>query len=319
MAFSVVETKIANPARRRSGKGRKKNMARRRKNLSAKQIRFFGTPAQKAALKRSRAAKRGAKKRTTAHRHRPRTKKRHSPRANPSPRRMKKRATAKRSSHRRRTKKASAKRRNPVPQIISWVAGNPAKRRKKSMARHRTKKRRGARRSNAGTTRRRSTKRVMHHRRRHNPAGLGRPMDWVTGGAGVLAGGVGSRMIPQLLMGASNTGMMGYAANAAAAIGLGFLAHTMFPRQPILTVTVIAGGFGGLISRIVSDRTSFGAALSLTGLGDWGLGLYQKSNFNNPQRIVAPRGPNSSMFTWGAGDQNVPSMMTAGSDSSLPC
>jgi hypothetical protein len=126
-------------------------------------------------------------------------------------------------------------------------------------------------------------------------------------------------MIPQMLMGASNMGMAGYAANAAAAIGLGWLAHVMFPRQPILTVTVIAGGFGGLISRIVADRTSFGGALSLTGLGDWGLGLYQKSNFNNPQRIVAPRGPNSSMFTWGAGDQNIPVLATAGSDSTLAC
>jgi hypothetical protein len=144
-------------------------------------------------------------------------------------------------------------------------------------------------------------------------------MDWVTGGAGVLAGGVGARMIPQMLMGPSNTGAMGYAANAAAAIGLGWLAHVMFPRQPILTVTVIAGGFGGLISRIVADRTSFGGALSLTGLGDWGLGLYQKSNFNNPQRIAAARGPNSSMFTWGAGDQNIPILATAGSDSTLAC
>lgn len=183
----------------------------------------------------------------------------------------------------------------------------------------RTKKRSGARRSNAGHSTRRRTKKVMHHRRRRNPGTLGRPMDWVTGGAGVLAGGVGARMIPQMLMGASNTGLMGYAANAAAALGLGFLTHHLFPRNPILTVTVIAGGFGGLISRIVSDRTSFGSALSLTGLGDWGLGLYQKSNFNNPQRIVAPRGPNSSMFTWGAGDQAIPSIAFAGADSTAPC
>ena len=49
MAYSVVETHIANPARRR-----KKNVARK---LSAKQIRYFGSPRQKAALKAKRRAK----------------------------------------------------------------------------------------------------------------------------------------------------------------------------------------------------------------------------------------------------------------------
>ena len=186
------------------------------------------------------------------------------------------------------------------------------------MARSRKKKRYAtAKRSNAG--RRRPTKKVIHHRRKSNPGSLGRPLDWVQGGAGVIAGVVGTRAIPQMLLGSSNTSYTGYAANAVAAVGLGYLTHMLFPRNQVLVTAVIAGGFAGLLSRIIADKTPFGAQLALTGLGDHGFGLYQKSNFNNPQRIVGARGPNSSMFTWGDGSQNVPMLANSGSDSNAPC
>ncbi len=192
------------------------------------------------------------------------------------------------------------------------------------MAKTKRKKRTAtAKRSNAG--RRRSTKKVMTHRRRRqsNPGALGSPMDWIQGGAGVVAGAVGSRALPQLLLGASNTGSMGYVANAAAALGLGFLTHMAFPRNRVLVASVIAGGFGGLIARIAADKTPFGAQLSLSGLGDWGLGLYQKSNFPYPPRLQGgrPGTPASSMFTWGDGSQGmVPATVrTGGTDSTAAC
>lgn len=285
---------------------------RRRKNLSAKQIRFFGSPAQKAALKR----KRSKKRKVGAKRHRPRS----APRSNPAPRKRRRAAAKAPRRHKRRT----AKRRNPTPAIISWTLGNPARRKgKKTMARRR-KKRSSVRRSNAGRSTRRHTKRVMHRRRgsRRNPGmgSLGSPMDWLQGGAGTLAGVVGARALPQMLLGASNAGPMGYAANFVTAAGLGWLTHMLFPRNRVLTGAVIAGGFAGTFARIISDKTSFGSALSMTGLGDWGLGLYQKSNFNNPQRVQGPRGLPSSNFTWGVGDQAlVPGLTNGGSDSSLPC
>ena len=138
------------------------------------------------------------------------------------------------------------------------------------------------------------------------------------GGAGVVAGGVGSRLIPQLILGASNTGPMGYAANAVAALGLGWLSHMMFKGNKVLTVSVIAGGFGSLIQRIITEQTPYGAALSTpaAGMGDWGLGLYQKSNYLTPQRIQGPRGPASSNFYWGDGSQAaaMPSFANAGAD-----
>ncbi len=174
--------------------------------------------------------------------------------------------------------------------------------------------------SNAGRRRAAPRKAMRRHTRRRNPAGLGRPADWITGGAGVIAGGVLSRAIPQMLLGSGNTGAMGYAANAVASLGLGWVAHMMFPSKPLLVTTVIAGGFGSLIQRVISDRTPYGSVLSGSGLGDYGLGLYQKSNFNMPQRIQNGRIPSagSSMFTWGDGSQGrVSSIANAGSDTTM--
>jgi hypothetical protein len=293
MAWSTVDTHIQNPAR---GKGKRK-MAKSRRKMTAKQIKHFGTKRQKAAL---RAKRSGA--------HRARTK--------PNPPRKRKVVAKKRAAPRKRAKKSTAKRRNPTPMILSWAAGNPAKRSHKVAKSRKKKKYATAKRSNAG---RRSAKKVIRHRRKSNPGSLGRPMDWLQGGAGVIAGVVGTRAIPQMILGASNTSYTGYAANAVAAVGLGWLTHMLFPNRQVLTTAVIAGGFAGLLSRIIADKTPFGAQLSLTGLGDHGFGLYQKSNFPYPPRIQAPRGPNSSMFTWGDGSQGVPMQINQGADDTRNC
>ena len=319
MAYSVIDTHIQNPAR--AGKGNK--MAKSRRKMSAKQIKHFGTRRQKAALKARRSAPHRARTRSNPPKGGGRVisgygstvmngaRKR---RRNPGNHKIVINSARKR-------RKSTVKRRNPTPMILSWAAGNPAKR-SKTVARTRSRRRKTyatAKRSNAGRRRRANPKRIMHHRRRSNPAGLGRPMDWLQGGAGVIAGVVGTRALPQMLLGASNTGVMGYGANAVAAVGLGFLTHMLFPRNPVLVTSVIAGGFAGLLSRIIADQTPFGAQLSLTGLGDHGFGLYQKSNFATPQRLVAPRGPDSSMFQYGQGASYTPSLATAGSDTTMAC
>lgn len=146
-------------------------------------------------------------------------------------------------------------------------------------------------------------------------------MDWIQGGAGVLAGVVGTRALPQLVFGAGNTGPVGYLYNAITAAGLGFISHMIFPRNPVITASVVAGGFAALFARVISDQTPFGAQLSLTGLGDYGLGLYQKSNYPYPPRVQNGRGPGSSMFTWGDGSQGMPAatLMAGGSDSTSAC
>lgn len=142
----------------------------------------------------------------------------------------------------------------------------------------RTKKRASVKR-NAGRPAFRTKKKAMHRKRTHNPAGLGRPMDWVIGGAGVLGGVVVTRAVPQLVLAGKNTGPVGYFANAVAAAGAGWLAHVLL-KKPVLTASVIAGGFAALIARIISDQTAYGKFLSLTGLGD-----YHMFNFASPQRL----------------------------------
>jgi hypothetical protein len=213
-------------------------------------------------------------------------------------------AKRRRTTRRKRTL-IKRRRRNPTPAIISWAAGNPGTKRRRTMA--------------AGRKRRRVAKKS--YRRRRNPAGLGRPMDWIQGGAGVLVGVVGARALPQIVLGASNSGVMGYVGNVVASLGLGWVTHMVFPHSPVLTASVVAGGFAGTLARVISDKTPFGAQLSLTGLGDWGLGLYKKSNFPYPARLQngALHSAGNSMFTWGDGSQGMSTLATVGADSTAAC
>jgi len=106
-------------------------------------------------------------------------------------------------------------------------------------------------------------------------------MDWVKGGASVLGGVLVTRAVPQAVAASYNTGWAGYGLNAITAIAAGWAAHA-FLKDPIITGGVLAGGFASIIARMISDMTSFGSYLSLTGVGD-----YQFSNFVAPQRVLA--------------------------------
>lgn len=281
MAYSVIETRVANPARKRNRVAKKKL----RKKLSAKQIKFFGTPAQKAALKAKRrnAAKKSMRKKT----HKP----------NPSKKRYAKTKGSK-PSKKKYTK--AKKRKNPTPEIISLMLGNPAhKKGKKKMASKKKHYKKTASKKNAGYQK---TKKVTHHKKRHNPAGrLGRPMDWIKGGVGVIGGGVGTRLIPQFL-GSTNTGAVGYGLNAITALALSWATHA-FTKDAVLTASVAAGGFAALILRMVNDLTPYGSALSLSGFGD-----YMVSNWVTPQRIVDPR---QAMFEVPNGWGQMPTLPAA--------
>lgn len=284
MAYSTVETEIANPGQiinlllgnpsRKKGK----SMAR----LSPKQIKYFGTKAQKAALKRRRSS---AGKKSF---HKPRSK----PRGNPS--------RKKKSFHARRT----------VPQVrdVNFLLGNAGRKKgRKNVAKSRKKSFKKA----AGHSHRRNAgrNRSFHRpRRRGNPA-VGKPMDWIKGGVGVLVGVGATRGLPQLLFASSNTGWTGYAMNAVAAIGTAWATH-MLTKDPVLTFGVAAGGFGSLIARIVTDMTPFGSYVSSLS-GVQGMGDYQFSNIVGtvPQRIVDWRQANYQVG-WGGGS---PAALPSGS------
>ena len=256
MAYSVVETKVVNPARKRT------RMAKRK--LSAKQIKAgFGGKRRKAAAKQ---------------RHRPAAK-----RANPTRRRAR-RNTARRAAPRRPTHR----KRNPTPEIISLVMGNPSRKKGSTMARRKNASHRHRKANPAGTRRRRrNTVKIYNRaRRRRNPAGLGRPMDWLKGGAGVLGGVVVTRLVPQTLAPTYNTSWTGYAMNAVTAIAAAWGTHAL-TKDPVLTSAVAAGGFAAVIARIITDMTPYGSYLALSGVG--GVGDYQVANFVSPQRIVNQR------------------------------
>ena len=292
MAWSEVVTEVrGNPA----GRPKKKRKPMAKRNMSAKQIRFFGTKRQKAALK--------AKRKKVHHKvHRHKAARKATNRARPRPKAKK--------VHRPRTAKKRTS--NPGPEMLALTLGNSARKGGgKHMARSRKKKRSST--SHRSNSPRRHSKKVMHHlKRSRNPAGLGNPMDWVTGGAGVLTGVVGTRAIPQLILGSSNTGAMGYIANGITAAGLGFLSHMFFPRNRVLTPAVVAGGFASLIARIIGDYTTYGQYLSLTGVGD-----YMVSNVVAPQRLVNPSGAMVEVPTgWGSSPPSLV-MSSSGVDGSM--
>jgi hypothetical protein len=223
------------------------------KRLSAKQIKFFGTKRQKAALRTKRKSS-----------HRPRTKARKSPkRDNPM--------------HRRAVKRRKPARKPNLGGIFALA--NPAKR-SKSMASKRTRKSSNPKHHRrAGSAKRPNPAR--HHRWRSNPGmGLGQPKDWLYGGVGVIAGVVGTRALPQLILGASNTGIMGYLANAAATGLLTFAAH-MASKNRVLSASVLAGGAASILSRIIQDYSLLGTYSAQLGLGD-----YLMSDWLTPQYLT---------------------------------
>jgi hypothetical protein len=102
-----------------------------------------------------------------------------------------------------------------------------------------------------------------------------------------------------MFLGGGNTGVAGYAATAAATIGLGLLSHFLLPRQPAVTAGVIGGGMANLLRRVISDQTPFGGYLSNPGMGD-----YLAANWPAPLRMQ--NGMQSAMAElpgtpWGGG------------------
>ena len=281
MATAVRRHTIVNPARRNRAKARRSNRAHHRR-LSAKQIKYFGTPQQKAALKRKR--KHNAAKHHRKHARRTVAKRSNAP---------------KHRSHRaapRAKKRSSHKRRKNPGEILSLTLGNPAGKRR-SMARHHKKNRRHAasgsrrhnRRHNPG--RRMNAKHHSYRHRRRNPGGIN-VTSIFTQGLSALAGLVGSRLLTQAVLGSSNTGAYGYAGNAAATAVLATAAHMLFKGKPDVRNGVIIGGVLGIGARVMEDYTPFGTYLSQAGVGDYagggahGVGVYLPWNGVVAQRYT---------------------------------
>lgn len=108
---------------------------------------------------------------------------------------------------------------------------------------------------------------------RRNPGQLGTVIQT---GIAVVAGAVGTKLATQAVLGASNTGVIGYAANAVAT-GLAAWATHMVTKNKAIAQGVVVGGVVQIILRAINDYTPYGQYLSLSGLGD-----YQVANFPTP-------------------------------------
>jgi hypothetical protein len=117
-------------------------------------------------------------------------------------------------------------------------------------------------------------------------------------GVGSAGGFIGARYVTQLILGDSNTGIMGYAATAAVTLGLAWAAAKFAGKD--IAAGVAAGGLGGLFARIWSENVSgsapaAAASSGMSGLGDVdfsasGLGAYIGSGFPVPTVSGGPTG-----------------------------
>ena len=263
MAQTTRQRVIANAAKRRKTK---RNAPR---HMTAKQIRFFGSPAQKAALRRSKSAKRNrakTKHHSTTHR---RAVKRNTggeiigyTLANAAGGTKKRRQPAKKGQHSTmaKTKKKRASKAN---------AGYGRSKKHRKNAAHR------------GGHRHRATQRRRAHHKRNAPSfgGIGTIL---TNAVFVIAGALGSKLLAQMVLGTNNTGIMGYAGNAIAGVGLWFLADKVLKNKEAAK-GVISGTAVQLVLRLINDYTPFGQYVSQLGMGD-----YQAQAFVTPQVLVDP-------------------------------
>lgn len=276
------------------------NPRKRKKKLSAKQIKFFGTKRQRAAL-RSRPKRKRKVSRSIS---------------NPTIRRAGK--------HRR----VARRRRKNVGEILTAsLAGlNPGRR--KGMARRRRSKvsshRRRRSRTRAVNPRRRR-RAVVHHRRRRrtsnprvvvryrgrkrnrvrgrrrNPSMLSGKLGKVVGvlGGAALTSFISTQFIPAQF----NTGIMGYFASGIVAFAQGKIVGKI-SKSPALGDDMFIGGLAYVALRVVSDMVPSIANMLPFKLN--GLGLIAPSSFYVPQ-VNMP----GSMSTFQV-PSAVPSMVAAG-------
>ena len=124
---------------------------------------------------------------------------------------------------------------------------------------------------------------MVHSRRRGrrgNPAGY-RWGDLFVLGAGGLVGGALPSAGTQLILGASNTGMVGYAVNLVTTLLTAWVG-AMFVRNRAFPAGILAGGVGSLMRRIISDYSLFGGYTASIGMGD-----YMVVNWVTPQRLAS--------------------------------
>ena len=154
---------------------------------------------------------------------------------------------------------------------------------------------------------------MRHHHRRRNPGG-GQIAGLVKQGVAVVAGAVGTKLATQMVLGANNTGIMGYLGNAVATGLAAWGAHAI-TKDKSISQGVTLGGVVQIVIRAITDFTPFGQYASLAGLGDYQVTALQLSpwvpNGLRSPMPINPWGaaalPPGTVNSSGAGVSGVPS------------
>lgn len=273
MATVRKARKLTNPSKRKR-KGRKK--------LTAKQVKYFGTPAQKAAL-RSKRRSAGKKAHRKSKRDYGTVHGRSWSRAAPKSRQPK------RVSKRKPPKKHKKAKRKNISEIVTFpLAGlglNPGGK-MAGYKKHKKHKEYKAHKKHGGYYKKNNPGYHVHHRRQHNPGLAG--MKGMFGDAlSIIGGAVATRYTTQLVLRGNNMGVVGYVGNLVSAFVLGWGSGKVFKSAKIGQMVTL-GGITALALRLLQDVTPVGkfVNLSLSGLGrggDIGLGIIVPSSFYTPQ------------------------------------
>ncbi|HEX3584397.1 MAG TPA: hypothetical protein VH024_00265 [Candidatus Angelobacter sp.] len=112
-----------------------------------------------------------------------------------------------------------------------------------------------------------------HKPRRRNPGRMSGALQKLNitsaliAGGSAIAGGLLTRAIPQQVLKAKNTGILGYGANLIVAVG-GFLAARHFTKRPEIAYGILAGGVAATMLRVYSERISQSSVNLLAEMGD---------------------------------------------------
>lgn len=212
----------------------------------------------------------------------------------------------KRSSNKRRVRRVKARRRKSNTGGTLTFMANPKKKHRVYRVKHRRPRRkhnpfaRRARVHHHRPRRKSNPFRVRRFRRRsRNPFGGGAIGQTAIKALWAIGGGIITRSLPQTILGASNTGIMGYIANAATTAVASMAAAKFF--GPAASEGIIIGGAVMTVGRIVEDYlgstlVSF-AQLNMPGSGQPLLssdrryalaGDFQNFNFPVPYSSLGP-------------------------------
>lgn len=281
--------------RRLVNAGRRRRHNAKRRHLTPKQIRFFGSKRQRAALKN-----RSRRKRHNAGPHSIRKSKKHIKRTmHPSHASRIAVSLYGREGYkkRRRTFKSnrSRRRKHNVRSIVTVYPMHMNTGRRKNVAARTRHRRHNARRhrrhnvvyrgrlsgyrgvrspgryvysSNAGRRRRRHN---VHHRRRHNQGRIRRTGAALGGTAtkvlSIIGGATVTKLISDLLPATFQTGVLGYLGVGVVAVAQGQILGRMM-RSPAMTENLVAGGLVYLTIKILNDFVpTIAGTLGLRGMG----------------------------------------------------